>query len=404
MSNDQSTSDNTSQQQQDENEICELEHLRKLFIGGLAPVTTEESLRAFYGKWGTVVDAVVMRDQTTKRSKGFGFVTYVKASSVDAAQSSRPHLIDGKPVDSKRALPRPERETKENNVSVKKLFVGGLKDNHDEESLKEYFSQFGNVVSIRILTDRATGRRRGFGYIEYDDYDSVDKAILQRVHTIKYVVVDVKKSVYTKPNATENNMTNNPANGLMPPANTYPPGQQQPMAPYPQVPPAPYVQPPYNYWGPPQYPMPPQPNTAYPPQQPMPPNSWNGWNTQPPAPAPNYWYPQNQWPQNNVPTTPGPPQQMAPNGPPANWNAAPHGFPQSVQPTANLGTGYQQNYGGGPTKPSQPDTNRMHPYGAPQNSNFGNQQPTQQQGYNGFGSNNQRSVPQNVAMSNSFRR
>lgn len=60
---------------------------------------------------------------------------------------------------------------------MKKLFVGGLKDNHDEPCLEEYFSQFGKVVSVKILTDKTTGKRRGFAFIEYDDYDAVDKAI-----------------------------------------------------------------------------------------------------------------------------------------------------------------------------------------------------------------------------------
>lgn len=60
---------------------------------------------------------------------------------------------------------------------MKKLFVGGLKDNHDEDCLREYFLQFGNVVSVKLLTDKTTGKRRGFAFIEFDDYDAVDKAI-----------------------------------------------------------------------------------------------------------------------------------------------------------------------------------------------------------------------------------
>lgn len=77
-------------------DICELEHLRKLFIGGLAPYTTEEGLKVFYSQWGKVVDVVVMRDAATKRSRGFGFITYTKSAMVDTAQENRPHIIDGK--------------------------------------------------------------------------------------------------------------------------------------------------------------------------------------------------------------------------------------------------------------------------------------------------------------------
>lgn len=73
-----------------------MEHLRKLFIGGLAPYTTEEGLKTYYGQWGKIVDVVVMKDQMTKRSRGFGFITYTKGFMVDKAQENRPHIIDGK--------------------------------------------------------------------------------------------------------------------------------------------------------------------------------------------------------------------------------------------------------------------------------------------------------------------
>uniref|UniRef100_A0A1A9Z4Y7 RRM domain-containing protein n=1 Tax=Glossina pallidipes TaxID=7398 RepID=A0A1A9Z4Y7_GLOPL len=70
---------------------------------------------------------------------------------VDKAQENRPHVIDGKTVEAKRTLPRPEREVSKNkNFLAKKIFVVGLKDNHDEACLTEYFSEFGKVVSIKI--------------------------------------------------------------------------------------------------------------------------------------------------------------------------------------------------------------------------------------------------------------
>ncbi|VDK56173.1 unnamed protein product [Anisakis simplex] len=61
----------------------EPEQFRKMFIGGLTSTTTDENLREFYSKWGDLVDCVVMRDPTTKRSRGFGFVSYSKQSEVD---------------------------------------------------------------------------------------------------------------------------------------------------------------------------------------------------------------------------------------------------------------------------------------------------------------------------------
>lgn len=72
------------------------DHLRKMFLGGLSPNSTEESVRAYYSQFGEVIDVIIMRDPTTKRSRGFGFITFNDASMVDRAQASRPHIVDGK--------------------------------------------------------------------------------------------------------------------------------------------------------------------------------------------------------------------------------------------------------------------------------------------------------------------
>lgn len=86
--------------------FVEPEQLRKLFIGGLDYKTSEESLKQHFDKFGEVTDCVVMRDPQTKRSRGFGFVTYANCEAVDKAQSARPHEIDGREVQSKRAISR----------------------------------------------------------------------------------------------------------------------------------------------------------------------------------------------------------------------------------------------------------------------------------------------------------
>ncbi len=59
---------------------------------------------------------------------------------------------------------------------VKTLYVGNLPYNTSEDDLKELFDQYGEVSSAKIITDRETGRSRGFGFVEMAT-DGVESAI-----------------------------------------------------------------------------------------------------------------------------------------------------------------------------------------------------------------------------------
>jgi RNA recognition motif-containing protein len=55
---------------------------------------------------------------------------------------------------------------------VKTIYVGNIPWSTTEEELKEFFSEHGEVISARIITERATGRSRGYGFLEVEDQDA----------------------------------------------------------------------------------------------------------------------------------------------------------------------------------------------------------------------------------------
>ena len=59
----------------------------------------------------------------------------------------------------------------------KKLFVGGLSWGTTDDVLREGFEQFGEVVDAKVITDRDTGRSRGFGFVTFADAAAAGEAV-----------------------------------------------------------------------------------------------------------------------------------------------------------------------------------------------------------------------------------
>ncbi|KAG1659698.1 Heterogeneous nuclear ribonucleoprotein A1, A2/B1 [Nymphon striatum] len=189
--------DSINDVEQDNNEELAPEKFRKMFIGGISYSTTKEKLEEYFGKYGEIVDSVVMIDSRTERSRGFGFITFKYPSCVDDVQHQRPHKIDGRVVEPRRAVPREDANKPESSTKLKicKVFIGGLHSEVEENHLKEYFESYGNITSAKLVTEKDTNKKRGFGFVEFDDYDPVDKITLRNDHEILQKRVEVKRAL-----------------------------------------------------------------------------------------------------------------------------------------------------------------------------------------------------------------
>ena len=58
---------------------------------------------------------------------------------------------------------------------MKKIFVGGIKEDTEEHHLRDCFEEYGKIEAMEIMTDRGSGKKRGFAFVTFDDHDSVTR-------------------------------------------------------------------------------------------------------------------------------------------------------------------------------------------------------------------------------------
>uniref|UniRef100_G3R4L1 RRM domain-containing protein n=1 Tax=Gorilla gorilla gorilla TaxID=9595 RepID=G3R4L1_GORGO len=162
----------------------EPKQLRKLFTGRLSFETIDESLRSHFEQWGTLMNCVVMRNPNTRCSRGIGFVTYATVGEVDVAVNARPQKVDGRVVEPKRAVSREDSQRPVAYLTVKKIFIGGIKEDTEEHHLRDYFEQCGKMEVIEIMTDQGSGKKRGSAFVTFHDHDSMDKMVIQKHYTV----------------------------------------------------------------------------------------------------------------------------------------------------------------------------------------------------------------------------
>ncbi|KAG5065350.1 hypothetical protein JHK86_009081 [Glycine max] len=200
----------------------------KLFVGGISRDTTEHVLKLHFAKYGVVSDSTISVDRTTRSPRGFGFVTFSDLSAADKALQDT-HVILGRTVEVKKAIPRSEQHQHQNplqsrgggyyynnnnnnnnnndnnnnsndycsdhNVRTKKIFVGGLPAGISEEEFKNYFERFGRITDVVVMQDSVTHRPRGFGFITFESEESVQNVMVKSFHDLNGRQVEVKRAV-----------------------------------------------------------------------------------------------------------------------------------------------------------------------------------------------------------------
>jgi len=255
----------------------------KLFVGGLSWETTQENLQRYFQRYGEIIDCVVMKNNDTGRSRGFGFVTFSDPNNVAIVLKNGPHTLDGRTIDPKPCNPRTLQKPKKGGGY--KIFLGGLPSNVTETDLRTFFGRYGKVTEVVIMYDQEKKKSRGFGFLSFEDEGSVECVTNERYINLNGKQVEIKKAeprdggAYNKMNADPSQWNHHQGAplGMMQGPNGQMNGPQMnmPMG-------APNMMPGYQNWAT----SPQQQGYGY--GNSSAPNSYQGWGAPPQGPPPQW--------------------------------------------------------------------------------------------------------------------
>ncbi|KAG0695446.1 hypothetical protein DFH29DRAFT_266860 [Suillus ampliporus] len=161
------------------------EETKSIFVGRLSWNVDNDWLAQEFASCGEVVSAQVQTDRATGKSRGFGYVHFASADAVEKALEMNGKEIDGRPVNIDKSTPPDKNAVRENRAksfgdtrspASSVLFVGNLSFGVNEDQLWEVFGEHGDVKSVRVPTDRETGRPKGFAYVEFSALEAAKTA------------------------------------------------------------------------------------------------------------------------------------------------------------------------------------------------------------------------------------
>ena len=159
-------------------------------IRGISIQTNKKIIQDYFSDFGTIQKLKLFYSKG-KVFNGKAKVTYEDPISWDILKKT--HKVGGRCIlvsegeiafslKKTKTKPKPNKQTLDN---LRKIFVGGLPLNVDNEALKEYFEDFGIVEDANIVIHHENLKSRGFGFVIFEDANTIDKVL--KCHDDHYI-------------------------------------------------------------------------------------------------------------------------------------------------------------------------------------------------------------------------
>mmetsp|Transcript_21168 Transcript_21168/g.82152 ORF Transcript_21168/g.82152 Transcript_21168/m.82152 type:complete len:465 (+) Transcript_21168:44-1438(+) len=146
-----------------------------VFVGDLDEQVDEALLWELMLQCAPVASVYIPKDRVTGEHQGYGFVEFASADDVEYAIKIMNMVnVFGRSIRVNKS--QQSSSAKDMDIGAN-LFVGNLDDEVDEKYLHDAFSRFGFVVAAKVMRDQDTGSSRGFGFVNYDNFEASDAAI-----------------------------------------------------------------------------------------------------------------------------------------------------------------------------------------------------------------------------------
>ncbi|XP_034040916.1 nucleolysin TIAR isoform X1 [Thalassophryne amazonica] len=160
-----------------------------VFVGDLSPEITTEDVRKAFAPFGKISDARVVKDMTTGKSKGYGFVSfYNKLDAENSIVQMGGQWLGGRQIRTNWATRKPPAPKSAQDNGSKQLrfddvvtqssprnctvYCGGIQSGLTENLMRQTFSLFGQIMEVRVFPEK------GYAFIRFSSHDSAAHAIV----------------------------------------------------------------------------------------------------------------------------------------------------------------------------------------------------------------------------------